>query len=518
MKLKRSSNVLLGNVLIRFFVMVIFLSAAFGIPASSSAEASMDHFVVHQKGRFYELKAADLNQDGLKDIYAGLTEGAYPNFKRSLVVLFQKEGGKFNSQPDQIISLDPRAAVADAADVLPSPGMEILVLDDRGVSASALTGNLYGPMTRIVERPTLASVADPQVTPLWDFARDFDGDGKDEILILGTSNAALYNDPNGPPQTLSIAPVSRVRTTNLPGTAVESKITVPELNPLDFNGDGLTDIVAFVEDNISVFLQKANGDFPENPDHFISLNVWPEKVRMDREVHSITFGLAPDFYLLAGDYDGDRKADFMAMTLTGGIIGLTSKARLYFGRDKNLLEGKPSQVIELENAGAGPFFTDFDRDGKMEFVLTYMSMGVSSAAKIVIGGKAEVISKCYRLSPDGLYPEKPTFIYKSTPKADFKTITIEGTLPILGGDFNGDKKLDILQGFSKDSLSIILNQQGGFEQDPALTLPVPSPRQLNLNPLIVDLNADGLDEFAVVYPQLHEHSGELHIVINRGGW
>ncbi|GEM_PF-4575903 len=482
------------------------------------SEPRFDHYILKSDCHLKELIDEDLNGDGLLDLVVTGVSGMYPDYHRSLFIFFQRDDGSFPDSADQAIPLDGNATLVDVGDVLVAAGMELLLIDANGLLAAVFDGKGYGPFRRLISAPCFTAVADSYQIPVLDFARDWDGDSDDEILLPGFESAMLYQSPDSGPQELRLGVKARVSPTYLPGFVIEAKYLLPEFLSLDFNGDGKKDLVAFRDDCILAFFQRDGEKFPARPDARIALSLWDENTRRQRERRPIAFGIAPDLYLMGDEINGNARADFIAMTLTGGIIGLTSNLYVYFGDDPGILQGKASQIITIKNAGAGPYMADLDGDGVKELFLNYMSMSVGAAAKTVLSGRADVVSECYKLEQGSRYPQKPFFVYHSSVKTDFKSVTIEGTLPVMDGDFNGDERMDFLQGMSKDEMVIILQGPDRFDHAPDLRLSVPSPLQLFKNPRITDFNGDALDDFAVIYPMVESKSREVHVLINRGGW
>ena len=499
------------------FSFPVFLTALL-LSASVTAAPRFDHYVLKGEGQFKELISRDLDADGRADLLATHAAGSYPRYRRSLYLFFQRPDGSFAATADQVIALDKDAALVDVGDVLPDPGLEILLLGPEGVAALTLAERRYSEPKPLVRRSSFAAAADPLAVPVYDFARDWDGDGQDEILVPGFKSFALFQTPEGPAQELRIGARPGILPTYRPGTAIEAKFTLWDVQPGDFDGDGKADIIAFQNDSILVFKQVEAGRFSGSADPRIELNLWDERARQEREIRPLTQALAPDYYLLADDFNADGKADFLTLTLTGGFIGLVSDTRLYFGGDPRLLQGKPSQSIVLKDAGAGPWLADLEGDGKKELLLTYAAMSVGNAAKAVLSGKADAVSECYRLGPDGRFAEKAVWVYKSSVKMDLKTVTLEGTLPVFQGDFNGDGAVDVFQGVSREESAIVLSQSGRYDHPPAAIIPCPVSLQVVGNPRLQDLDGDKKADLAVVFPRERIHGNEIHVFMNRGGW
>jgi hypothetical protein len=494
----------------------LFLLLLCGLPAFAAPR--FDHYLLKGPCQFKEIITQDLDHDGRADVLATCVAGNFPNYKRSLALFRQRPNGSFAEAPDQMIALDRQAALVDVADVLPDPGQEILLLGPEGVRVLTQSQGQYSEPKPFISHPTFVALADPRLVPVWDFARDWDGDGQDEILLPGFNSLALYQSPSSPPQELHLPVRPTIMPTYRPGSLIEAKFTLWDIQPLDFDGDKKTDLIAVQDDQIFVFKQLEAGKFATEPDPRIVLNLWPEKIRQEREIRPLTQALAPDYYIMIGDYDHNGKADFLTLTLTGGFIGLVSETRIYFGGDPNLLRGQPSQKIVLKDAGAGPYLIDLDRDGKQELLLSYAAVTVANAARTVLSGHGDVLSQCYHLGPDGHYADQPGFVYKSTLKMNLRTVTQEGTLPIFQGDFNGDGKIDIFQGVSKEEAQIVLQRDGSFDHAPDLKFPCPISIQQQDNPRFQDLDGDHLADIAAVYPREPEHAEQIHVFMNRGGW
>jgi hypothetical protein len=263
---------------------------------------------------------------------------------------------------------------------------------------------------------------------------DFDGDGRSDFVVHRV-------DPNGVNIDWSIYPSA----TGTPFGYVFGLASSDKLVPADYDGDGRTDIAVWRPSS------------EPGQSTFYILNSSNASLRTE------VMGQQGDWaFLVAGDYDGDGKAD-PALYRRYNIS--TGNRYIYRGSLNN-----PNGVTTTFHWGAGehhfPYRGDFDGDGKLDFCIRDNSNATFSLRRSSDGGH-EIIA--FGAAHDDLAPGD----YDGDGKTDFclvrvvkggwinwhikerdgggtgsfpitwQTVNPDWTLPYAGADFDGDGKSDL---------------------------------------------------------------------------
>jgi hypothetical protein len=142
----------------------------------------------------------DFNGDGLMDLLvaAVTTGGSSPS--RSISIFFQRDDG-FGPVPDASLEAPEDAIAYVAGRLTPRGGADVAWLCADGARFAWKDGSRVEarqPLAPEVETALLFRLPDEQELPFLDAAIDLDADGRDDLLLPGTTGSfILYQKPGG---------------------------------------------------------------------------------------------------------------------------------------------------------------------------------------------------------------------------------------------------------------------------------------------------------------------------------
>ncbi len=312
--------------------------------------------------------AADFNSDGYDDLAVSNTNSA------DVSILLSKGDGTFAPQA-RYPGGGGRLAIGDFDG---DRRKDIAVIGAAG-QASVRFGKANGGFEDAI------SIAAPASD--WPVASDFDGDGKDDLVL------ASYTRPE-----LTFVP-GRLRTSFGPITAIPLPSGVGGLVPGDFDSDGRIDLAVSLTSwygggpAIGFLRGRGDGTFDvpsEGP--------WGT-------------GMIQQASMFAADFDGDGSSDVVSYTLAGPTVMLNDG----HGEYSPAPEGVRNNLGGLTSVTA-----DFDRDGREDLAVA------------------------------GFYVERPSDVLIARGKGDGTFLlengypTATGARDILVRDFNGDRRDDVV--------------------------------------------------------------------------
>ena len=370
--------------------------------------------------------------------------------------------------------------------------------------------------------------------PHIDITRDVNLDGLDDLLVpdidgfwVATQmNDGAFTDPIklGPPEPfLDEIALDDTRSYREVGiTAMTIPWYLSRVHQIDCDQDGHSDLVFWNRDHFDVYHQDSNGMFSTVPETFAV------DIPFDTDgIYSIAFGFSGEsaFSLVFGfresttlrvlhafrDVNGDGVADMVILSLNGrSLLNQRSLYAVHFGTstpDGILFAPEANTVIQPQGRAGGllhsgyssVWLQDFDADGQIDIMFRDVNIGVSGMMRALLGNSVMMDVECYRIK-NGIYPNKPTTTHKIRPDInpfDKQNIFFS---PVLMGDVNGDRRLDLLVGKSREELQVFVGVPGPelLAQQPkkiAVTLPMDE-----RNTRLVDLNKDSKQDILMYHP------------------
>lgn len=498
---------------------IICILAALLLPWPTKADTP--HFKVERlrvPGRVLGVLVEDLNGDGKKDIIVAFLHGRAPQATRRVAVFFAK-GQSLGAEPDQVLEPPPSASFLDVADLDGTGARAILYADGRHLSAWRLgpdRARFAAAAQPLFKLTGLLSLPDPDDLPFLDVGRDWDGDGKTELLVPLVEGVGVFTREDGAwvrtgylriPMRADYAVRSQQYEPRLRNFTLRATFVMPELVVADYDGDGKADLFAVVADLLQVHKGGAGKSvFSEQPvaRHFLGVRTEAEIARQSAHVHTSV-----------RDLDGDGVADLVVNKITGGLGQMKAATGFYYGRRGGGYD-PPAQLLERDGYAGALAFGDLDGDGKPELVMPHVAVGLGEMARVLLSKKMLVgweIRKNHgrKFSPLADAVKQVDFHVDYSQLAD-----IDGPFPSVAGDFNGDGKVDFVAAHGPEQMAVWPGGGKGLVADtPKALVRVPPTRFYQ----VVDLDGDRRADMVLFYRGRDSHAGVVNVLRNTGqGW
>jgi len=227
----------------------------------------------------------------------------------------------------------------------------------------------------------------------------------------------------------------------------------------DLDGDGSSELAATIEDELAVFGRDGQATRQQ-----LALRTAEQRRLGDGLVDTQLF-----------DLTGDGVLDAAIAFQRGGSNSMRTTWRVLAGP----LAGSPRPLATTERTGlAAPLLIDdIDLDGKLELIEPLVDVGLVAMGRALVTGGVPIQYRVHRFV-DGKHSEsRPLEI---THAIDFSRATnLAGRPPLLGGDFDGDGRGDLVVLATASEVTIYRGVAGElpFSGDPAFKATVPSTQQ-----------------------------------------
>lgn len=384
--------------------------------------------------------------------------------------------------------------------------------------------------------------------PRVDVTRDLNGDGLDDLIVPDTDGFRVSTQsPDGSfAEPIKIGPAEPHLESSMrgdPRTYGEIGITAENIpwylsrvHRMDYDRDGLTDLVFWNGERFDVYSQNRSGGFRERPETVAA------GVPLDLDgayalgfqfsqasAPSLLLGLGGrfEYRLLHGfrDLNGDGVEDLVTLSFAGRrVFHARGRFDIHFGERQSGATGfglTPGASLETPGPAGGlawgyatQRYLDFDGDGATDIALASVDTGLGGMLRAMAGKSIAIDLALYR-QENGAFPRRPDVSRRV--RSAVSPFDKRGVLfpTLLLGDVNGDGRADLLTGERWDRLSVFLGVPGPeFLKSDAVQVAVKVPAD-ERNAMLADLNADGRQDVVIHYPSATEPN-RVAVLMARG--
>jgi len=411
---------------------------------------------------------------------------------------------KMKESPSLTVLMPEAALFYDFASLTGDKKQSLLFLNSEGVQR-------FDPERGGFETlAALSSMYRKNESPLFealDFARDLNGDGCDDLIMPDFHGYWLrLNDCKG-----------NFQNEILLNMQVEMRLSRQRplysqfpLYTADVNFDGKIDILFQKDKSFVAFLQKADGSFATDPSLYeididVIGNSFAEFIRSDERYEDQT-DLTETRIVSVEDINGDNIIDIVAeKDRAKGLFDRSTTYQFHYGSEVNkrlTFRPEPSTSIKLEGIKARNRYIDFTGDGRKDFVVGSVKIGIGKIIGILLSGSVGIHVNFYEQDEKGTYSKKPTFRKKVS--VDFDMSSGQSSISVAEmADINGDKAKDMILGKGTDKLRIYMATPTGKKlfkkKDIELKVDLPKNGELVTTE---DVNDDGKGDLLIHFDRL----------------
>lgn len=493
----------------KILVVAVALLAGLGARAARADELlGNEQFSLKVNGVVRNFVTADFNGDKLRDVI--VTHIVLDEEKRTserYFSLFLQTDKGFGEAPNQTWAAPKEAVGIDVANFdLSDKGPELGYVASGGIYYFKFDKNKFiESPTRLFTASTIFRTPDPHGVVVVTIAEDFDHDGQDEIIVYDFEQTYIYRavkDDKGAEWRLSgiyptplRARVSSYWENDILLSRIEQNSTrmefmLPEIMQADFDGDGQLDIFLPREDRVYIYQRDKDGKIKDTPT-LIDFGVFPLYQGMRHgSIPAIT-------RLYPADFNGDGLADIVISRLTVVNLAdqeLQSDFFVFINKGGKYGE-RPDETMKFEGFIEKPLIADFNGDGRDDIAVQQFEFGFAQLVRLVLFQSVRITYKTFYSTEAGLHAKDPS--EERDLPFDFDLSQQSANLLTafsLYADFDGDRRLDLIQASNPGSYEILLSTDKEWA---AKSVELQTHSSFFTFP--EDLNGDGRDDLLIRY-------------------
>lgn len=483
-------------------------AAAVGALLALSASAE-EPFALQSIGfaeRIVQAEIADLDGDARGDLVCIGLSGLPPAERRVVHVLYQRPDGSLPDAPDWSGALPTGAAGYDLAPLDERPGAELVLLRRDRLTLLSWPERLHrrrdlptGPV------PTLAVGVDDRGIDRLQLVQPGLADAP-RLVVPGLGFAALLTASGELLARLDVGARTNYFLPPRPAPVFsESEAQIyydhPRLVVGDVDGDGRGDLVSAGRYELRVFVQDAQGGFPERASRSVALG------RVSAEDHMRNAG---SVRVDGADFDGDGRLDLLIASSSGTVFSSSTRTTLHLNRGGDWKLDAPDQEFRRKGGLSATMLFDLDGDGRVELIDVHVPTGVLEVVEVLVTRAIDAQLSLYRRGEGALFGSEPWHRRKLGVGWSLNTFRTLGFVPTLLADLNGDGLHDLLGSGDGDRLEIHLGdrEQGLGARRSLQALDTGGRIRFG------DLEGDGLADFVLYDPRRPD--APVRVLRNRG--
>ncbi len=479
---------------------------AAALPAGAAAqEVAFEVTAIPNAGRSVAARIADFDGDGRADLMIVSVEGMPPYETRSVRVFLQQPGRELSLEPNHVVALPSHSGVYDLADLLPWPGVELVLLRPSGVTLLSLAdASGRSRELPVADGGSVATAEDERgFEPFPLVYRDF---GPEPWILVPQFGrlVALTADAK---VRASLTVGRRSNYVVVPNQSLVSAesdmqlfIDVPKIAVGDVDGDGSSDIVSATRHEIRVFLRHDDGGFESAPSRTLPLGF------MSRRDHIRgSGGVTCEFR----DFDGDGRLDLLISHVEGSITDATTTTYVFQNRQGSWQLDAPDAIFRSDGALASNTLVDTDRDGRPEMLRFRVKFSLLELVELLLTREVDAEITLHRQAEAG-FEQRPVLERSLGIPFSFDTFRARGFLPTFEADLDADGRADLLTSAGGDAIEVYL----GAGKEPFARR---SARQRMSTAGVIDFadfSGDGLTDFVLFDP--HNFDADVQLAVNTG--